>query len=114
MEKVNDSSTCNDDRIFLIDGNKLKEKAIPLLFPTDMEPCGHIPVPTQAVVISEIEGMLYRESLELIRCASCEYWARHSWHLTTQGCCGVHGGSKLLTTNEDDFCSWGKLKTKKE
>lgn len=29
----------------LIDGNKLKEKAVPLLFPTEMEPCGHLPDP---------------------------------------------------------------------
>ena len=43
-----------------------------------------------------------------VRCMDCEHWSRHSWHFTTQGCCGVHGGSKLLTTNEDDFCSWGK------
>ena len=39
----------------LIDADKLKEKAIPLLFPTKMEPCGHIPIPVQAVVVAEIE-----------------------------------------------------------
>lgn len=39
----------------LIDADALKEKAVPLLFPTKMEPCGHIPVPVQAVVVAEIE-----------------------------------------------------------
>lgn len=39
----------------LIDADALKEKAVPLLFPTKMEPCGHIPIPVQAVVVAEIE-----------------------------------------------------------
>lgn len=39
----------------LIDAHALKEKAVPLLFPTKMEPCGHIPIPVQAVVVAEIE-----------------------------------------------------------
>lgn len=51
--------------MWMIDGNKLKEKAVPLLFPTTMEPCGHLPNPVMAVTVSEIEGMLYREGVEL-------------------------------------------------
>ena len=44
---------------WLIDGNKLKEKAVTLLFPTRMEPNGGLA--TEAVTVGEIEGMLYRE-----------------------------------------------------
>lgn len=51
--------------MWLIDGNKLKEKAVPLLWPTTMEPCGHLPDPVMAVVVPEIEGMLYREGVEM-------------------------------------------------
>ena len=51
--------------MILIDGNKLKEKAVPLLFPTDMEPCGHLPTPVMAVTVAEIEGMVYREGVEI-------------------------------------------------
>ena len=50
---------------WMIDGNKLKQKAVPLLFPTDMEPCGHLPNPVQAVTISEVEHMIYAEAVEL-------------------------------------------------
>ena len=39
----------------LIDADALKRKSVPLLFPTKMEPCGHIPVPVNAIVAAEIE-----------------------------------------------------------
>ena len=86
--------------VYLIDGNKLKEKARPVLIPTDMEPCGHIPSKSQAVMVSEIEGMLYRESVELVRCKDCaaahpelchvqgKAWcARWNYEVPTDGYC---------------------------
>ena len=47
----------------LIDSNELKEKAVPVFMPTDMEPCGHLPGTVQAVLVSEIEAMAYRNKI---------------------------------------------------
>lgn len=62
---------------WMIDGNKLKEKAVPLLFPSNMEPCGYIPVPVQAVIVDEIANMLYRDGIEIVRCKDCKYRGDH-------------------------------------
>lgn len=99
------------DNVYLIDGNRLKEKAVPLLFPTDMEPCGHLPDPVQAVPLSEIEGMLYREAVELTRCRDCEHWKAEEGQ--TVGKCEKWSIAELpgilqaitFMTGPDDFCS---------
>ena len=72
---------------WMIDGNKLKEKAVPLLFPTEMEPCGHLPSPVLAVTVSEIEDMIYRESVEMV----CGQW--------------LDGGKTLLGKQKNYICS---------
>lgn len=99
------------DNVYLIDGNRLKEKAVPLLWPTEMEPCGHLPDPVQAVVVAEIEGMLYREGVELVHCQDCERWNREEGQ--TDGKCGYFSRDDLsdfikaitYMTGPDDFCS---------
>lgn len=89
---------------WMIDGNRLKEKAVSLLFPTEMETCGHLPTPVQAVTVSTIEDMVYREGVEVVRCKDCKYFKkgkpfRHE-------CRKVGGG--MFYPNQDDFCSYGE------
>jgi len=94
------------DSVYLIDGNKLKEKAVPLLFPTDMEPCGHLPNPVQAVTVSEIEGMLYREGVELVRCGKCQWWVPDDkWGRPGDGTCYMEG---VKARHSCEYCSRGK------
>lgn len=87
---------------WMIDGNKLKEKAVPLLIPSEMELSGFLPNPAQAVMVSEIEGMLYRDGIEIIRCKDCASYG-------TDGCaegfgwCALHDRGKM----DFDFCSCG-------
>ena len=57
----------------LIDADILKGKAVPLLFPTKMEPCGHIPVPVNAVVVAEIEQASTIDAVPVVRCKDCNY-----------------------------------------
>ena len=80
---------------WMIDGNRLKEKAVSLLFPTEMETCGHLPTPVRAVTVSTIEDMVYREGVEVVRCKDCKWWHR-------KGLCPMpdcHGNA---------FCSYGE------
>lgn len=102
------------DKVWLIDGNRLKEKAVPLLFPTEMEPCGHLPDPVQAVTVSEIEGMLYREGLELTHCQECQHWRPDG--SGTLGKC-MHFSVEevpsivqaiVYMTHSGDYCSMGE------
>ena len=83
---------------WMIDGNKLKEKAVFLLFPTKMEPCGYLPHPVQAVTVSEIEGMLYREGVQVVLCKECKYYM--TIHCTCDGCC----------ISDDWYCADGERK----
>lgn len=57
----------------LIDADALKRKSVPLLFPTRMEPCGHIPVPVNAVVVAEIEQAPTIDAVPVVRCENCKY-----------------------------------------
>lgn len=88
--------------MWLIDGNKLKEKAVPLLFPTEMEPCGHLSEPVQAVAVSEIEDMMCRESVEVVRCGNCSHRPKDAEY----GMCRV----LWRITHKNDFCSYGERK----
>lgn len=63
----------NEKQLNVIDGNRLKKKAVSLLFPTEMETCGHLPTPVRAVTVSTIEDMVYREGVELVRCKDCKF-----------------------------------------
>lgn len=84
---------------WVIDGNKLKEKAVPLLIPSEMELSGFLPNPAQAVMVSEIESMLYRDGIEIIRCKDCKssdysgcsdgmvYCMEHSCYMDENGYC---------------------------
>ena len=93
---------------WMIDGNKLKEKAVQLLFPTEMEPCGHLPDPVQAVTVSTIEDMLYRDGIEVVRCKDCK-----SHHWEQEPCHGkiVHICSKLnAEVTRDFYCAAGERK----
>ena len=83
---------------WMIDGNKLKEKAVSLLFPTEMEPCGYLPNPVQAVTVSEIEKMLYREGVEVVLCKECKHYM--TIHCTCDGCC----------ISDDWYCADGERK----
>lgn len=89
----------------LIDGNKLKEKAVPLLFPTEMELCGYLPGTVQAVTVSEIEDMMYRESVEVVRCKDC-------WGYEGGFCFARYVGCGCVTPprKPDDYCSYGERK----
>ena len=94
--------------MWLIDGNKLKEKAVPLLVPTTMELCGHLPGTIQAVTVSEIEDMLYREGIEIVRCEDCKHCLHYpgGWSISGYVCdCRSEAIWKL-----DDFCSYGERK----
>ena len=90
---------------WMIDGNKLKEKAVPLLIPSEMELSGFLPKPAQAVMVSEIESMLYRDGIEIIRCKECKYclsdahglWCFRDYEHNLQ---------------PDDFCSYGERRDK--
>ena len=87
---------------WLIDGNKLKEKAVSLLFPTKMETCGHLPNTVQAVTVSAIEGMLYREGVEVVLCKDC-------LHRKQQTCCNPCAGMWVgVELKDSDFCSYGE------
>ena len=57
----------------MIDADALKRKSVPLLFPTRMEPCGHIPVPVNAVVVAEIEQAPTIDAVPVVRCENCKY-----------------------------------------
>ena len=57
----------------LIEADALKRKSVPLLFPTRMEPCGHIPVPVNAVVVAEIEQAPTIDAVPVVRCENCKY-----------------------------------------
>lgn len=82
---------------WLIDGNKLKEKAVTLLFPTRMEPNGGLA--TEAVTVGEIEEMLYREGVEVVLCKECRHsdWAGNSPYCLLHGC----------YMDENGYCSDG-------
>ena len=87
---------------WMIDGNKLKEKAVALLFPSKMELSGYLPDPVQAVTVSEIEGMLYRDGIELVRCKECQY--REDSEVRDRIWCRKLG----RYMKEDGFCSFGE------
>ena len=84
---------------WMIDGNRLKEKAVLLLFPTEMETCGHLPTPVRAVTVSTIEDMVYREGVEVVRCKDCKYWNNPYCN---------HSESTMLDTQANNFCSYGE------
>ena len=63
----------------LIDADALKRKSVPLLFPTKMEPCGHIPVPVNSVVVAEIEQAPTIDAVPVVRCRECKHRFEDSW-----------------------------------
>lgn len=83
---------------WMIDGNRLKEKAVSLLFPTEMETCGHLPTPVRAVTVSTIEDMVYREGVELVRCKECKEIAF----------CRIR---EVGYFTEDGYCQYGERRT---
>lgn len=83
---------------WMIDGNKLKEKAVPLLIPSEMELSGFLPNPVQAVMVSEIEGMLYRDGIEVVRCGECRLCGKRE--------CPMSGTPGIVSSS--DFCSYGE------
>ena len=91
----------------LIDANVLKSKAVPLLFPTKMEPCGHIPVPVNAVVVAEIEQAQTIDAVPVVRCKDCK------WGKTWKNAFGIEGfNCDLLCVDlsPEAFCSYGERK----
>lgn len=87
---------------WMIDGNKLKEKAVPLLIPSEMELSGFLPKPAQAVMVSEIESMLYRDGIEIIRCKDCV-------HYNGEGCLKTYGE---FEPEPMFFCAYGERRGK--
>ena len=92
----------------LIDGDVLKSKAVPLLFPTKMEPCGHIPAPVNAVVVAEIEQAQTIDAVPVVRCKDC---VNGTVFVNKQGAeyvdCVLDDYSVRKPT---DYCSYGKRK----
>lgn len=93
---------------WMIDGNKLKEKAVPLLIPSEMELSGFLPKPAQAVMVSEIESMLYRDGIEIIRCKDCKYSYYNKYCTNEQW----KDDGATVTIEADDFCSYGERREK--
>lgn len=83
----------------LIDADVLKSKAVQLLFPTKMEPCGHIPVPVYAVVVAEIEHAQTIDAVPVARCRECT-----EFNGTEHECSHWYG------FRENDFCAYGERK----
>ena len=92
----------------LIDADALKRKSVPLLFPTKMEPCGHIPVPVNSVVVAEIEQAPTIDAVHVVRCRECK-------HYKTGVCLKIYydGLASRYAWQErkpDAFCSYGERK----
>ena len=100
----------------LIDADALKRKAVPLLFPTKMEPCGHIPVPVNSVVVAEIEQAPTIDAVPVVRCKDCkhselEFFVDNGTIRIEKYKCGNHLGMGMAQeVNADDFCSYGERK----
>lgn len=92
---------------WMIDGNRLKEKAVSLLFPTEMETCGHLPTPVRAVTVSTIEDMVYREGVELVRCKDCKHFVQSEPYDPCE-CMKWTVKWGVAYVNPDDFCSYGE------
>ena len=96
----------------LIDADILKGKAVPLLFPTKMEPCGHIPVPVNAVVVAEIEQASTIDDVPVVRCRECKQYKT--------GVClkiyydGLASRYAWQERKPDDFCSYGEKRRDKD
>lgn len=93
---------------WMIDGNKLKEKAVPLLIPSEMELSGFLPNPVQAVMVSEIESMLYRDGIEIILCKDCKYSYCNKYCTNEQW----KDNGATVTIEADDFCSYSERRGK--
>ena len=91
---------------WMIDGNKLKEKAVPLFIPSEMKLSGFLPNPVQAVMVSEIESMMYRDGIEIIRCKDCKYSYYNKYCTNEQW----KDDGATVTIEADDFCSHGERK----
>ena len=93
----------------LIDADALKRKSVPLLFPTKMEPCGHIPVPVNAVVVAEIEQAPTIDSVPVVRCENCN----HGYPCGDEIVC-YHPEYELAegkwSYKKDFFCAFGDTK----
>ena len=93
----------------LIDADALKRKSVPLLFPTKMEPCGHIPVPVNSVVVAEIEQAPTIDAVPVVRCKDC----KHGYPCGDEIVC-YHPEYELAegkwSYKKDFFCSYGERK----
>ena len=93
----------------LIDADALKRKSVPLLFPTKMEPCGHIPVPVNAVVVAEIEQAPTIDAVPVVRCENCN----HGYPCGDEIVC-YHPEYELAegkwSYKKDFFCAFGETK----
>ena len=93
----------------LIDADALKRKSVPLLFPTKMEPCGHIPVPVNSVVVAEIEQAPTIDAVPVVRCKDC----KHGYPCGDEIVC-YHPEYELAegkwSYKKDFFCSYGARK----
>ena len=81
----------------LIDADALKRKSVPLLFPTKMEPCGHIPVPVNAIVAAEIEQAPTVDAVPVVRCKDCKHRYSDSW-------------CEYVDDDDNFYCARGKRK----
>ena len=93
----------------LIDADALKRKSVPLLFPTKMEPCGHIPVPVNAIVVAEIEQAPTIDAVPVVRCKDC----KHGYPCGDEIVC-YHPEYELAegkwSYKKDFFCAFGDTK----
>ena len=93
----------------IIDADALKRKSVPLLFPTKMEPCGHIPVPVNAVVVAEIEQAPTIDAVPVVRCENCN----HGYPCGDEIVC-YHPEYELAegkwSYKKDFFCAFGDTK----
>ena len=93
----------------MIDADALKRKSVPLLFPTKMEPCGHIPVPVNAIVVAEIEQAPTIDAVPVVRCKDC----KHGYPCGDEIVC-YHPEYELAegkwSYKKDFFCAFGDTK----
>ena len=102
----------------MIDADALKRKSVPLLFPTKMEPCGHIPVPVNAVVVAEIEQASTIDAVPVVRCWECKHFRHYGKtslfingkNIKAGWCQRRVNYDEEYRMTEDDFCSYGERK----
>lgn len=102
------------------DLDALRTKAVPLLFPTAMEPCGRLSTPVTAVCVSEIEATPTIDPVHATGgcyCRECKYGSKQGGYNSVGEADTCVNCTRLVTQAhrglimpEDGFCSLGRPK----